>query len=42
MYATFPLTGDLKTEFQCVKLNYTSIVGVGPWIRLLHVCLMID
>ena len=33
---------NLKTEFQCIQLNYTRTVGVGPRVKLFHVYLLID
>ena len=33
---------NLKTEFQCIQLNYTRTVGVGPWVKLFHGYLLID
>ena len=31
-----------KTEFQCIQLNYTRTVGVGPSVKLFHGYLLID
>ena len=39
LHAASLVTGE---EFQCIQLNSTRTVGVGPWVKLFHVYLLID